>query len=106
MDLKQRPRTGERQAATVISVPPMISEMAEAMPAPVTPQPAPQTVKVLPRKVTERVGELSRKLRMMLMTFISVLMSMGVLVLPVARRAAPMMMLAARNSMGAQMMAK
>ena len=38
--------------------------------------------------------------------FISVLMSMGVLVLPVARRAEPRMMLAARNSIGVQMTAK
>ena len=70
------------------------------------PQPAPQTVKLLPRKVTLRVGLMNRKFRKMLTPFISVLMSMGVLVLPVARRAEPRMMLAARNSIGVQMTAK
>ena len=106
MPFSVSPRTGERQAAAVISTPPSAREMAEAMAAPATPQPAPQTVKLLPRKVTLRVGLINRKFRKMLTPFISVLMSMGVLVLPVARRAEPRMMLAARNSIGVQMTAK
>ena len=76
------------------------------MAAPVTPQPAPQTgmAKDPIRSVQGRL--IRRKFRRTLITFIKILIRIGVLLSPVARSTAAKMMLEATKSVGAQTMAK
>ena len=99
-------KSGCLHTAMVMIIPPMQNAIALAIPAPMTPSPAPGITSSSEKIDTVLVGKINKKFNTTFVIFTHPPTRMGVFVSPTARKTVPKIMEAVRNSMGAYRMKK